>query len=264
MTALYNRVATVSVADRSFSFPPFSIEFTQEIKFKGPQSATLKLYNPAPETVGVFDAKPKGGGKVFPTVTVSAGYKEDSGTVILGEAFAYTLTREAQDRILEIKISDAATRWGTAMINKSYKNSSAEAIVRDICKTLNLTPGEITLGVGKFYESIVLRGFRESIAKISRDTNSDFFFKNGLLTIIPSNPNVTSIVSLDPASGLLERPEKTSYGYKIKTLFLYNLILGSVVQIKSEEVNVRAKICKVNRTFSTFGDAYCEFEVEPI
>lgn len=264
MTALYNRVATVNIGGREFSYPPFSIEFVQEFKFKNPQSTTLKLYNPAPDTIGVFEAKKKGQGKVYPNVTVSAGYKEDSGTVVLGEAFAYTVVQEGLDRILEVKISDKATKWSTAILNKSYKNVSAEFIVRDICKTLSITPGEINLGIGKFYEAIVFGRFKDSIQKLTRETNSEFFFKNGLLTIVPSNPKVKTIVSLDSGSGLLERPQKTSDGYKIKTLFLYNLNLSDVVQINSKEVNVRASITKVNRTFSTFGDAYCEFEVVPV
>ncbi|EPG73702.1 hypothetical protein LEP1GSC058_3102 [Leptospira fainei serovar Hurstbridge str. BUT 6] len=264
MTALYNRAATVNIGGREFSYPPFSIEFVQELKFKNPQSTTLKLYNPSPDTVGVFDAKKKGQGRIYPNVTVSAGYKEDYGTVVFGEAFAYTVVQEGLNRILEVKISDKTKDWGTAILNKSYKNVNAESIIRDVCKTLSIAPGEINLGIGKFYESIVLRSFRDSIQKLAKDTNSDFFFKNGLLTIVPSNPSVKTITKLDPSSGLLERPQKTSNGFKIKTLFLYNLTLANVVQINSKEVNVRARITKVNRTFSTFGDAYCEFEVVPI
>ncbi|PJZ49217.1 phage protein [Leptospira saintgironsiae] len=263
MSKLFNRVAKVNIGGREFSYPPFSIEFTQEQKIGNLQSATLKLYNPAPETVRVFEAKKKGGGKIFPKVTVSAGYKEDSGTVVLGEAINYSVSQSGLDRVLEVQISDSTTKWSTAIVNKSYKKSSASSIIKDACKTVGIDPGEIELGEDKTYESMTIRGFNESIRKIALDTKSEFYFRNGLLTLQPKTSKKKKVTLLNSSSGLLDKPEKTAKGYKIKTLFLYALSVGMIVKIESKEVNITAKIVKGVKNFSTFGDAGCEFEVIP-
>ncbi|PJZ24401.1 hypothetical protein CH352_14420 [Leptospira hartskeerlii] len=263
MSTLFNRVAKVNIGGREFSYPPFSIEFTQEQKIGNLQSATLKLYNPSPETIQVFEAKKKGSGKIFPKVTVSAGYKEDSGTVVLGEAINYSVSQNGVERILEVKISDSTTKWSTAIVNKSYKKSSAVSVIKDACKSIGIDPGEIELGENKTYDSITVRGFSDSIRKIAADTKSEFYFRNGLLTLQPKNSKKKQVTLLNSYSGLLDKPEKTAKGYKIKTLFLYSLCVGMIVKIESKDVNLTAKIVKGTKNFSTFGDANCEFEVIP-
>ncbi|TGK04167.1 hypothetical protein EHQ53_03195 [Leptospira langatensis] len=264
MSQLFNRVAKVSIAQREFSYPPFSIEFTQEQKIGNLQSATLKLYNPSPETIQAFEPQKKGAGKVFPKVTVNAGYKEESGTVILGEAIGFKVSLDGVDRVLEVNISDSATKWGTAIINKSYKKMKASAVIKDACKAAGITTGSVELGTDKTYDSITLGKFASSIGKIASDTESEYYFANGQLTVQPKNPKKSKAIVLNSSSGLLGKPEKTAKGYKIKTLFLYNLRIGMIVKIEFQDMNMTAKIVKGKKDFSTFGEASCEFEVMPI
>ena len=84
---LYKRVATVNAGGREFYYPPFSISFTQDVKINTLSQTELKLYNPSPDTIKIFEAIKKGNSYTYPRVTIEAGYEDENGTCVLGEAF---------------------------------------------------------------------------------------------------------------------------------------------------------------------------------
>lgn len=260
MSDLYNRVAEVRIEQRVFNYPPFSIEFDQTFKIGVPTTTMLKLYNPSPDTIKACEAKGSGASKSYPQVTISAGYVDDNGTCVIGSIYDYEVKKQGPDRILECKITDKTLSWQTAIINKTYIKTTASVILRDMLSTLGIT-ADISLGSDKTYQTFTATTFRAAVQKIIKDTNSEYYFKNGTFyTQAKTKKNTLNVYRLTPTSGLLEVPKKTQRGWNFKTLFFYKLNVSDYVRLTTEKVDATLKIISGKKTFSTFGVAVCEWE----
>lgn len=260
MAELYKRIAEVRIGSRVFSYPPFSIEFDQTIKIGTPTTTILKLYNPNPDTIKACETKGSGASKQYPQVTIKAGYENESGTCVIGYIYDYEVKKTGADRVLECKISDQTLAWQTAVINKTYRQTLGSAIIRDILSTVGIT-AEVSLGSDKQYPTFTATTFRSAVTKIIKDTNSEYYFKNGTFTAQPkTKKNTLNVYSITPQTGLLEVPKKTQAGWAFKSLFLFKLNAGDYVKLTTEKVDAVLKLTSGKKQFSTFGDAVCEWE----
>lgn len=260
MALLYNRVASANIGNRLFTFPPFDIEFDQTLKINKVTSTNLKLYNPAPDTIKACEKKGRGAGTTYPIAIVEAGYEEESGTCVIGEIFDYKVNRKGVDNILELKISDKTLQWQNAIINTTYRKMAAINILNGILAQVGIVGNIQSLGVNKFYETFTATTFKSAITKIVKDTNSEFFFKNGTITIQPKTFASKRVLLLTPQTGLVETPQKTQRGYKFKTLFFFQLNVGDYVKLQTNSIDAILKITNGKKKFSTFGKAGCEWE----
>jgi len=264
MSRLYNRVAQLNVNGREFNYPPFSIEFEQNVAVGSLSSATVKLYNPAPDTIKAAEGIKEGRSFTYPYLTVDAGYSDNFGTCIIGEISDYKVSQSGADKILEMKVSDKTKDWANALINKTWKNTRANVIIRSMLATIDIDIGDINLGDNKLYTNLSVMYLRDGLKKIMKDTLSEYNFNSGVIEINPKTPTLKKVIQLTYTSGLIGKPEKTQSGLKFKTLFMYQLNSGSIVNIVTNTINKNFKIKKGVKKFSTFGDSYCEWEAVEI
>lgn len=260
MSDLYKRIASVKIGNRVFTFPPFSVEFDQTIKIGVPTTTTLKLYNPAPDTIKACEATGAGLAKKYPQVTIDAGYEEEHGTCVIGSVYKYEVKKQGADRVLECNISDQTMNWQNAIINKTWKKTSGSVILKDMLASLGIT-ASVSLGTDKTYVTFTATTFRSAVQKIITDTKSEYIFKNGTFEATPkTKKNTTNVYLLTPETGLLDVPKKTTTGWQFKTLFFYKLNGGDYVKLKTSTIDAILKIVSGKKSFSTFGDAVGEWE----
>lgn len=264
MSDLFDRVCTVTIGGREFNSPPFSIEFSQTAKIGGLMACVLKLYNPNDDTIKMFEAKRIGGVTQYPKVLIDAGYKKKRGTCTVGEVIDFKVNYGPPDRIIEAKISDASTKWINGWIGQTYNNMSASLVLTSLFASVGLGTSSIQLGQEKLYSKITIGKFSDAVRQICRDTKSEFSFKNGLIRIYPITPSLKKATVLSPRTGLIGRPEKIPNGYKVKSLFLYDIEVGDYVFVQSRDLNSPFKVTSYKKDFSSFGNAVCEFEVQKI
>jgi len=261
MNKLFNTTAQMTIAGtREFNAPPFAIEFEQSFEIGKPSSTTAKLYNPAPDTIKACEAIRKGRSFTYPTVSIDAGYVESQGTCVLGEIIEYKVSQSGPDKVLEMKISDKTSRWANALINKTWRNTKASVILSEMLSSVGIDAGAAEFGQDKLYKTLSVRYLKNGIKKIARDTNSEFYFDNGVFTMVPQSPRQKKVISLAYDSGLIERPEKTKIGVKFNTLFMYQIVINSYVQITTDTINGIFRVRRGKKTFSTIGSSQCEFE----
>jgi hypothetical protein len=262
MAELYNRVCELTIGNRVFNYPPFSIDFEQTLKLNVPSQTVVKLYNPAPETVEACEPTGSGRNKQNANITVSAGYKDDNGTCVIGEIYDFSFKSDSIDKVLECKVSDKTSKWQNAIINETYRNMRASDIITAIINAAGLSTTSVTVQADKTYKTFTATRFRTSLLQLVRDTDSEFYFKNGTIKIQPKTErNQQRVYRLTPNTGLIETPQKTNRGYKIKTLFFFAINLGDYVHIESRNIDNTFKIINGKKIFSTFEKAFCEFEV---
>jgi hypothetical protein len=261
VSKLFDRICTVTIDEKAFKSPPFSIEFTQTAKIGTLMSNVLKLYNPSNDTIKLFESKKIGGKTIYPKILIEAGYKELNGTCTIGEVTDFKVSFGPPDRIIEAKIGDISGKWINGYVNQTYNNMSAKFVLTAMFASVGVLASSIELGQSKSYPSITIRKFSDAVRQICRDTKSEFTFKNGLIRISPITPRLKKAKLLSPTTGLIGKPEKIPSGYKIKTLFIYDIEVGDYVMVESQDLKNSFKITSYKKTFSSFGNAECEFEV---
>ena len=220
MAKLYNRIAQLNINGRQFNYPPFSISFDQTVAIGVPSSATVRLYNPSPDTIKAAEGIKEGSSYRYPRIIVDAGYVENYGTCILGEISDYKVKTSGPDKILEMKISDKTKDWANAIINKTWVNTKSSVIIKAMLSQVGIELASISLGSDKLYSQLTVSFLREGLNKIVKDTQSEYNFINGIIEINPKEPSVKKVIQLTYKNGLIEKPEKTQGGIKFKTLFM--------------------------------------------
>lgn len=263
--ALFDRFCQINIGGRLFSGPPFSIEFDQTLKTGVLTATKARLYNPSIDTIKA--AEPSGTGKVktFTEVSINAGYVNDSGTAVLGQINDFKVLKRSSDVILEMTISDITQKWANSQVSKTWRKTTASTILSDIIAEAGIVT-EISLGEDKTYRTFAARSLKGAIKKITADTESTFYFKNGILKIEPlSATKDREVLFISPTSGLLDKIEKTKDGFKFKTLFFYKLQMGDVIKIEDKNTPATTvKLFRGKKKFSTFKKSECVFEAKAI
>lgn len=258
MTLLFNRICEISIAGRVLTYPPMHIEFEKEFADSVPAQTTARIINPSPDTVAACEKK----GGAFPPVIISAGYMDIYGTCVTGEIVKYEL-KPGLDKVLELKISDKSSLWAGAVLNTSFKGSvSARDVVKQVFNSVGLVSPEIKFAKEKTYERGIHLGgvtFKSAMERIARDTGTRFFFRNGKATFLPADASTGVAQVLGYETGLLSAVKTTS-GYEIKALFMWDVDAGSYVQLKRDGESVNLRVKKGKLKFSPTGQAGTEFE----
>ncbi len=267
-TPLYKRYCEFNINNRMLTSPPFALEFETEFSTKSSNQTTAIIYNPADDTVAACERK----GSSYPKIIIDAGYEADYGTCVMGEIIKFEIKRQ-KDRVLKLLITDKTSLWLNAKVNKSWKGAiDARSIITQIFSEFGITPGKIDLGVEKIYSrGVSFAGLPLSTAmkKLEQDTKSDFFFKNGQANFLKESGSIGAAFYLSPLTGLLSAEKfestrksgKTSKGYNVRTLFLYQIGVGSLVQIDGKQANGLFKVTKGKHKFSSRASSGSEFEV---
>lgn len=263
--ALFYKKASVNIAGTVFTYPPFSIEFSQTLKVGKITTSKVKLYNPSPATIKLAESTKQGKTRIYSDITVDAGYIKDFGTAVLGEIMDYSVIKKGPDIVLEMSISDKTSKWANAQIGQTWKNTRASTIIFDMMDAVGIT-SEVNLGEDKNYTKFTAKTFSVALKNIIKDTNSQFNFKNGVLKIEPRTAvKDRTVLFISPESGLLGKIEKITKGFKFKTLFFYKLQIGDIIKIKDKNTpSAIVKIIEGKKNFATFRETSCTFKAVEI
>ena len=254
MTALFMRVCEMNIGGRLLTTPPMTLEFEYEFSVQGITNTKAKIYNPAPATVSAA--------KKDAIVTISAGYADDSGSVFTG-VIAKPLYTPGRDSILELTLEDKSERFATSVINRAWKGPiTAKQVAQDIISLVGITGSKIVPANNITYErGIAFPGttVRAALTRLAQDTGSQLFFRQGQCYMIADTKGVAVAWELSSSTGLLSAT-KTDTGYKIQSLFLYRLGVGSLVTLKRKDTQTLLRVSKGKHTFSPKGTTATEFE----
>lgn len=263
--ALFYKKASVNIAGTVFTYPPFSIEFSQTLKVGKIATSKVKLYNPSPATIKLAESTKQGKTRLYSDITVEAGYIKDYGTAVLGEIMDYSVQKKGADTVLEMSVSDKTSKWANAQIGKTWRNTMASTIIFEMLEEVGIT-SEINLGEDKTYPEFTATKFRVALKNIVKDTASQFNFKNGVLKIEPEAAvKDRTVLFVSPESGLLGKIEKNAKGFKFRTLFFYKLQIGDIIKIKDKNTpSAIVKIIEGKKNFATFRETSCTFKAVEI
>ena len=267
-TPLFKRYCEMNINGRVLAGPPFRLEFETEFSVKSSNQTTAMIYNPSDETVEACERKKS----EFPKIIIDAGYEADFGTCVAGEIIKFEV-KNGKDRILKLTITDKTSLWLNAKVNKSWKGSiDAKSVITQIFSEFGITPGKLDLGVEKIYSrgvSFTGMPLSSAMKKLEQDTKSDFFFKNGQAYFLKESGSVGTAFYLSPGTGLLsaekfedtQKSGKTAKGYNVRSLFLYQLGTGSLVELDGNQAQGLFKVISGKHKFSTRDNSMSEFRV---
>ena len=250
---------------RILNYPEFTLEFEKIFDLNGaPDETTIRIFNPSSDTARAF-VPPNAQTKV--RMIINAGFESDSGLVTQGEVIRLKTDTVGNDRILTATIHDRNALWQNTMVAETFSGvHKASFIIDDIFSSFGIK-ATINLGNDKTFEdksiNSTLRRFVEDMAK---ETDSDFFMNDARMIFAPKAEKGKRVVFLlSPNAGLLDRPEITDKGLKIKTLFNYRYRGGDTVQVQfknNSDLNID-KTFKVLRGIHAFQDkdGFTELEV---
>lgn len=255
--------AQLSIADRVLEYPELTFEF--EVNFSTDSdgnTGSLKLYNLSEETIALFKK-----GQLF---TLSAGYRDDLGIILLGVIVSATTAWEGTDKITTAVIGDCTDRWLNVTINKSWRAGiKASEVAKDIVANLGLgtegvsIPKDITYSRGKTFSCTCKRALEE----LARDLGLKLHFTGGKLYLKPVELGLTEVVVLNSGSGLMGSPEKVETDkekpgkrYKVQSLLNYRLRSDAVVKLESKTIEGLWRIEKGKHVL-TGDDFHTEMDV---
>lgn len=257
--ALFKKYCELNIAGTLFTYPPFSIEFEQSFSMSSPAVTKARLYNPAPTVIRKAEGQKKGETKEFAAVEIKAGFESDYGNVLTGEISDYRVYRQGVDTILELTIGDLTGILSNANIGKTYKNQNKANIISDLIKESG-AKGKVTIANDNMMKVFTAGDFKSSFENLVKESGAQYYIKDGVI-IVESEPVKKSVTFISPESGLIGGIEKSSEGYKFKTLFLYKIRGGDVIQIKDNFFDkTYVQIVEAKKKFSSFGQSECEFK----
>jgi hypothetical protein len=231
--------AQLIIADRCLEYPELALEF--EINFSTDSdgnTGNLKLYNLSEATIDLLKK-----GQLF---TLSAGYREDLGNVLLGVIVSATTAWEGTEKITTAIVGDCTDRWLNVAINRTWRAGiRASQVAKDIVAHLGLgtegiqIPKDITYSRGKTFSCTCKRALEE----LARDLKLKLHFTGGKLYLKPAESGLTEVVVLNSDTGLMGSPEKIDDGreksgkrYKVQSLLNYRLRSDAIVKIESQTI----------------------------
>jgi len=258
--ALFNRYCELNIAGTLFTYPPFSIEFEQNFTMNQASTTMVKLYNPNSSTIKKAEGKKEGDTQRYPVIEIIAGYVNDYGLVCKGEINNYKVYRKGVDTILELSVGDMTGDIANGIIGKTYNNMNMANIAKDLIKMVGKT-AEVNVPGAVNVKSFTADTFDHSIKNLAVEMGAQYFIKNDVVHVELPEQRKPQVAFISPTSGLLGGIEKDSKGYKFRTLFLYKVQIGDVVQIKDNAFDATyVQIVEGKKSFSSFGNSECEFK----
>lgn len=179
-------------------------------------------------------------------VILEAGYKEKHTIIFRGDLWWKSVGRESEtDTFLRLIAATGDRAHQNATTSASIpKGSSQKDVAEKVVSTMD-PYGVKFVETPELMQARLLRG--KTIFKMSRDALQDVADSNGFdwaytnagIATVPKEgalKNAEKVIVLDASSGLLDRPEITVDGLKMRALLNPDLEWGRLVQVKSDTV----------------------------
>lgn len=217
--------------------------------------------------------------KLKNNVRLVAGYGTDVGEIASG----IITKKEVEKGTLKLKCREVPADFKKLVSSAYAPGTNASTIINDLASKCGFTVKQCELKNDKVYsigESILGSGLYE-IGQIVKDCNSQMTTKNDFIYIYHDEVDTEKVIKLSYQSGLLEEPkpqnveeiiykvekkkeEKTTkkskkaeekketgkeelkYDYEIKSLLIYQLKKGDLIELLSNEISTICQIVEIS------------------
>lgn len=268
---LFMRVVELYVDDRIFNGDDFTIMF--DVPFSDSEDANvseIKIYNLSEKTINLI----KNGSRII----LNAGYREDSGTILLGVAKKVTTEWAGVDKITTIQVLDGDDTWFSVPVQKTYAaGTQAEDIIKDLSTMTGIQIGAFSLPVNYTYKSgkTIKGALSNVISSIAQDCGARSHVTRGKVYIRPQGEGNNIGFKLDSASGLVSSPaqlekevvdksneaKSTLIGWNVACLLNHRITTDSIIEISSRTANGFFRVANGRHNGESFET---ELEVFPL
>ena len=217
--------------------------------------------------------------KLKNNVRLVAGYGTDIGEIASG----IITKKEVEKGTLKLKCREVPADFKKLVSSAYAPGTNASTIINDLASKCGFTVKQCELKTDKVYsigESILGSGLYE-ISQIVKDCNSQMTTKNDFIYIYHDEVDTEKVIKLSYQSGLLEEPkpqnieeisykvekkkeEKTTkkgkkteekketgkeelkYDYEVKSLLIYQLKKGDLIELLSNEISTICQIVEIS------------------
>ncbi|MBS5725083.1 MAG: hypothetical protein KHW59_04785 [Clostridiales bacterium] len=266
---MFGRRAEIQCGNLTLDSEQFDFEF--EVPFDDDTEAnecTITIYNLTKNTIDVFRYNSK--------ITITAGYKGDTGVVFSGYISKVTTKKEGTDKVTTIYALDDMDLQERDIVDVTYAaGTTASYILRDLISRISLPLAVFSVRRDWTYkdETKVDGGLMENIRQYAEVCGISVYINKGKIYArhISEGDNIYFTVS--ESSGLIESPEEFEEevtaedykdvirGYKCKMLLQHRMNTAAVIDLESVNVSGRFRVRSGKHIFSP--DA-CTTEVEVI
>lgn len=277
MSNLLGRKVELIAGNKTFDADEFGIYF--DVPFSDsaePNVALIEIYNLKETTTNEL----KKGLKVI----LNAGYKNDVGSIFLGEIQLQETNWQRVDKRTTLTAMDSGEKWFKTPVKRTYKAGiKGKQILVDLLARTGLETGALDVTVNKTYKGgkTVNTTLSKAIEEIAKDCGVKMHINKGKIYIRPKNAGDNIKFLLDAAHGLISSPTpiekevvsgkdekgqpitKTVNGWNVVTLLNHRISTDALIEITSKTAN---GLFRVESGKHYFGGSsfYTEMEVYPL
>ena len=202
---------------------------------QSPNTANIKVFNLSGDSASLIQRE-------FTDITLQAGYEENFGVIFRGNAKQISRGREnGTDAFLEIIAADGDAAYNFAVVNTTMSaGASQNEIIQTAKAPMNLQSGFTpAFGGEKLPRGKVMYGMsRDYLRQAGNTDGARWSIQDGAVQFVSNTGTLPgNAVLLTSETGLVDTPEQTNDGIKIKCLLNPQIKTGGTVSIANSEVN---------------------------
>ena len=247
--ALFKRNVMVKTGNVSINSNNLDLEF--DVEFDDDTEANeseIILYNLSDTTIQNIKKGEK--------VTLTAGYKDDTGIILSGFISHVKTTLDDLDKVTTVKVIDSVDRIERKIENLAYaKGSKASTILNDLLTKVGLPIAKFSTKRDFVYKDglTVDAGIMETIKKQAQVCGVSAYINKGQIYVQSISEGDDTNFSLSVDTGLIslsefeeeisaEEYKDAVKGYEVTMLLQHRISTGSILNIRSKNVNGRYRV----------------------
>lgn len=225
------------VIENTVFYFEFSVNFDDDTEAN---VAEITIYNLTNSTINCFKSKSK--------ISISAGYKNDTGIIFDGYINKIKSYWDGLDRITEIRAVDSLDRVEKEVESISYAaNTKASYILKDLCERVGLPIAVFKISQDYTYtdETTVDGDLSDAIVQYAKVCGVSAYVCKSKIYVRPLNDGDNTRFNLSAKTGLISVSDfeeedtindKTviTRGYDIECLLQHRLQTASIIEIESK------------------------------
>tara|TARA_R110000851_G_scaffold306239_4_gene464495 strand:- start:101 stop:952 length:852 start_codon:yes stop_codon:yes gene_type:complete len=213
--------------------PPFTVQF--DIKRSTMSSANtmqISIFNLSRKTTSAI-FQDRFNPKDYKRIILQAGYSELS-TVFIGNIFQANTVRAGAETVTFIDARDGGFDTSGTITSTALSGGKVEDVLKALANNFpNIKEGKITGVEGKFRKPVILNGNNFQLMK--KYSNDKVFVDLEKINVLNDNDVLEGDLPLITSeTGLLGTPRRDDAYLTIDTLFEPRIVMGQLVEIKSD------------------------------
>lgn len=242
---MFGRLAIIESGNVKISSDDLDFEFTVEFDDNiEANEAEIIIYNLSKTTIEGF--------KFGAEITITAGYKGDTGLIFKGSINKVTTKESGVDKVTTIKAIDFKSGTGRDLTEKTYKeNTKASYILKNL---LSYTDYPIAVFSPRrdytYKEEVAIDGYiMDEVKKYAEVCGISVYINNGNIYArhITEGDNINFTLNAD--TGLIESPEEFEEeitaedytdivkGYNLKMILQHRMTTAAIINLVSKSVS---------------------------